>query len=55
MRGLRLCFWLSTMDLLCWLGLSGGRLWTFALLRASDAVDWGDGADCSGGSGEAPF
>jgi hypothetical protein len=49
MRHFRLQFWLFTMDALCWLGCAGGRLWTFALERASDATDWGEGADCGEG------
>ena len=49
---MRLWFWLDVMDLLAWLGLAGSKLWLYALRKASDATDWGDGNRC--GDGE-PF
>lgn len=39
---MRLRFWLRCMDLLYWLGWSGGRAWTACLIRASDLTDWGE-------------
>lgn len=52
MRKLRLHFWLLTMDTLVALGLFGSRAYLYAVGKASDATDWGEGAVC--GEGE-PF
>jgi hypothetical protein len=48
-RRARLRFWLFAMDALAALprGL-GYPAWAWALQRAADATDWGEGADCSG-------
>lgn len=48
----RLRFWLLAMDVLSWLNLDFSRAYLYALRKASDATDWGEGADC--GEGE-PF
>lgn len=59
MRALRRRFWLAVFDVLDRLGggLDSRRfaLALWALRKASDATDWGEGADCSGGTGEGPF
>jgi hypothetical protein len=39
----RLWFWLDVIDLLAWLGLFGSRAYLYALRKASDATDWGEG------------
>jgi hypothetical protein len=54
-RRLRLRFWLRMMDVARVLWGFGSRPYIWCLERASDATDWGDGADCSGGTGEEPF
>lgn len=51
----RLRFWLFTMDVARVLFGFGSPQYLWCLRRASDATDWGDGADCSGGTGEEPF
>ena len=50
---MRLRFWLLAYDLFAWLDWSTAAL--YAIGKAGDATDWGDGDDCSGGSGEGPF
>jgi hypothetical protein len=48
----KLKFWLFVLDAIASLGLFGSPLYLWAV-KASDATDWGHGADC-GGEGE-PF
>jgi hypothetical protein len=56
MRGIRQRFWLLVLDAVCLApGGFGTRAYGWVLERASAATDWGDGADCSEGSGEPPF
>ena len=50
---MRLRLWLLAMDVTDWLGCR--RLYLACVRRAGDATDWGEGADCSDGSGETPF
>jgi hypothetical protein len=40
LRKAKLRFWLSVMDAALWLRTD--RLWSYALVRASDATDWGE-------------
>lgn len=55
-RRIRQRFWLLVLDAIALVpGGFGSRAYDWALDRASDATDWGEGADCSGGSGEEPF
>ena len=49
-QSIRLTFWLCAMDLFHCLGCDRAYLW--AVGKASDATDWGEGADR--GEGE-PF
>ena len=41
---LRLRFWLFAMDSLFWLGLFGSRAYLYAVGKAGEATDWGEGA-----------
>lgn len=52
---MRLRFWLLAMDVTGWLSIATDRLYSWAVSRAGADTDWGDGEDCSGGSGEEPF
>lgn len=58
-KRIRQRFWLLVLDALDfiptpWPG-AVCRVHDFALVKACDATDWGDGAGCSGGSGEEPW
>ena len=46
---------LLAWDALMWLRLDDTRLFWWVFRQACDATDWGNGADCSGGTGEPPF
>lgn len=45
----RLRFWLFAMDALAFVGLFGSRAYLYAVGKASDATDWGEGAKCGEG------
>ena len=56
LRRIRARFWLLVLDAICLVpGGFGSRPYCWALERASNATDWGGGADCGDGSGEEPW
>ena len=44
MKRARLWFWLHTMDALSWAERCLRRAYLYAVGKASDATDWGEGA-----------
>jgi hypothetical protein len=42
---MRLRLWLTVLDILSALGLFGSPLYLWAVGKASDATDWGDGVE----------
>lgn len=51
MRDLKRRFWMWAMGVT----LGWDRAYLFCLQKACEATEWGEGADCSGGTGEEPF